>query len=117
MVGMALIASWFVAVLVAPLVGVTILKQRPAAAPHAPPEGRLLRVFSRALLFTMRRPRATVLACLGALVVAIALSPLVPRQFSPHPTGRNCWLTCRCGRGVDQGDGGCLAPAGCHPAP
>ncbi|WP_039794535.1 efflux RND transporter permease subunit [Komagataeibacter europaeus] len=82
-VGMALIASWFVAVLVAPLVGVTILKQRPAAAPHAPPEGRLLRVFSRALLFTMRRPRATVLASLAALALAIALSPLVPRQFFP----------------------------------
>ncbi|MFT8717864.1 MAG: efflux RND transporter permease subunit [Acetobacter sp.] len=89
-VGLALIVSWFVAVLVAPLIGVTILRPKPNASSETakepakePPKGRIMRSFERLLLVTMRRPRMTVLLSIGALLVALVLSPLVPKQFFP----------------------------------
>ncbi|EHH69633.1 nodulation protein nolG [Gluconobacter morbifer G707] len=85
-VGLALIVSWFVAVLVAPLIGVTILRPRDdasRASAEKPRQGRILTLFKRFLLGTMRHPRMTVLLSLGALLVSLILLPLVPRQFFP----------------------------------
>ncbi|WP_415504013.1 efflux RND transporter permease subunit [Acetobacter sp.] len=85
-VGLALIVSWFVAVLVAPLIGVTILRAHPdkAGAKHEEPHrGRIMAFFERCLLVTMRHPRMTVLVSLGALLVAMILTPLIPKQFFP----------------------------------
>lgn len=85
-VGLALIISWFVAVLVAPLIGVTILRARPemAGKTHEEPQkGRIMAAFEHVLLVTMRHPRMTVGLSLGVLLVALLLSPLVPKQFFP----------------------------------
>jgi len=85
-VGLALIVSWFVAVLVAPLIGVTILHEHPeatAGTAEPRPPGRILTTFRRFLLRSMRHPRVTVFVSLGALVVSLLLLPLVPKQFFP----------------------------------
>lgn len=85
-VGLALIVSWFVAVLVAPLIGVTILRAQPEKAGQVheePKKGRIMAAFERFLLLTMHHPRKTVLLSLGALVIAIVLSPLITKQFFP----------------------------------
>ncbi|NHN84227.1 AcrB/AcrD/AcrF family protein [Acetobacter musti] len=82
-VGIALIVSWFVAVLVAPLIGVAILKPETAREAKKPRNGRIRATFERILLRSMRHPRITVLVSLAALVVSILLAPLVPKQFFP----------------------------------
>ncbi|KXV65670.1 efflux RND transporter permease subunit [Gluconobacter oxydans] len=85
-VGIALIVSWFVAVLVAPLIGITILREHPEATTGTAtprPPGRILTTFRRFLLLSMHHPRVTVFASLGALAVALLLLPLVPKQFFP----------------------------------
>lgn len=85
-VGLALIISWFVAVLVAPLIGVSILRARPEMAGKTheePKKGRIMVAFERFLLLTMRHPRLTVGLSLGVLLVALLLSPLIPKQFFP----------------------------------
>ncbi|NHO53201.1 AcrB/AcrD/AcrF family protein [Acetobacter estunensis] len=83
-VALALVISWFVAVLVAPLIGVALLKPKKVAGPKGePPQTRLRATFERVLLATMRRPKMTVFVSLGALIVALLAAPLVPQQFFP----------------------------------
>ncbi|MCP1242940.1 AcrB/AcrD/AcrF family protein [Acetobacter lambici] len=119
-VGLALVVSWFVAVLIAPVIGVTILRPHtpqttgPALAkaptaestgitpsdtttPRVPParaggassgataphRGRIMALFERCLLATMRHPRTTVLLSVAALGVSMLLAPLIPQQFFP----------------------------------
>jgi multidrug efflux pump len=80
-VGIALIVSWFVAVLFAPLLGVAILK-KPTEAVSAD-EGTVLTVFRRILLAAMRARWITIGATLACFVASILALPLVPRQFFP----------------------------------
>ncbi len=80
-VGIALIVSWVTAVLFAPLLGVAFLK-RPSIAASAE-EGLVLRIFRRLLVGAMRFRWVTIGASLACLAVAVAASPLVPRQFFP----------------------------------
>lgn len=80
-VSIALIVSWFVAVLFTPLVGVFLL-----ARPEKPvieQEGRVLQAFRRLLVSAMRARWVTIGATLACFVVALLVSPLVPRQFFP----------------------------------
>jgi multidrug efflux pump subunit AcrB len=80
-VSLALLVSWFVAVLFSPLLGVGLLKQKPARAEHS--QGRVLGGFRKFLLYAMGRPKITVIATLGAFLLALAALPLVPDQFFP----------------------------------
>lgn len=80
-VAMALLISWFVAVLFAPLIGVKILQEKPAH--HEKKEGRVMTIFHRFLLHTMRRPKRTVGVTLMLFFLALAALPLVPSQFFP----------------------------------
>ncbi len=80
-VGIALITSWFVAVLFAPLMGLAILK--PPASAEAPPPGRLLRGYQALLRGCIRLRWVTLAAALGAFALAILGSRLVPAQFFP----------------------------------
>ncbi|GBQ47619.1 cation/multidrug efflux pump [Acetobacter ghanensis DSM 18895] len=87
-VGLALIVSWFVAVLIAPLIGVTLLRARPArktadTSTTPPKRGRIMALFERCLLTSMRHPRTTVLLSVGALGISVLLVPLIPQQFFP----------------------------------
>jgi multidrug efflux pump len=80
-VTIALIVSWFVAVLFAPLLGVALLKKPDKAASAGP--GMVERIFRTILVAAMRwrwLTIATTLACFAAAVWAL---PYVPRQFFP----------------------------------
>jgi multidrug efflux pump subunit AcrB len=80
-VGVALIVSWFVAVLFAPLMGVAILKKPDLSRPAKP--SRILAVFRGMLVGAMRARWTTIGVTVGCFVVALLLSPLIPRQFFP----------------------------------
>jgi multidrug efflux pump subunit AcrB len=80
-VGIALITSWFVAVLFAPLMGIAILKA-PASA-EAPPPGAVLRGYGGLLRLCLRFRWLTLAAAAGAFALAILGSRFVQQQFFP----------------------------------
>jgi multidrug efflux pump subunit AcrB len=80
-VGIALIASWFVAVLFAPVIGAAILKP-PGPGQSAEP-GALLRGYRSLLQGAMRARWLTIAVTVGVFVLAIVSLGLVPRQFFP----------------------------------
>ena len=80
-VAMALIASWFVAVLFAPLLGAAILK--PPAAGKSTEPGFVFRAFRGFLTFAIRMRWATIGLSLALFVASILALPLIPRQFFP----------------------------------
>ena len=80
-VGIALVTSWFVAVLFAPLMGLAILKAPKSA--EAPPPGRVLRGYQSLVRACIRFRWMTLGAALVAFVLAIFGSRFVPAQFFP----------------------------------
>jgi multidrug efflux pump subunit AcrB len=81
-VAIALIVSWFVAVIFAPLLGMAILKApRPDAAPPKP--SALERGFTAFLTLALRAKWVTIGFTVAMFVVALLASPFVPRQFFP----------------------------------
>lgn len=81
-VAIALIVSWFVAVLFAPLLGVAILKApKVSAEPEKP--GAVLRGYTAFLSLAMRFKWVTIAFTLAMFVVAVLAMPFVPRQFFP----------------------------------
>jgi multidrug efflux pump subunit AcrB len=80
-VAIALIISWIVAVLFAPLLGVWVLK-KPRAA-HSEEPGPIMRTFRRFLELAMRARWVTVLVTLGLFGAALYGMRLVPQQFFP----------------------------------
>ncbi|MCM5555782.1 efflux RND transporter permease subunit [Pleomorphomonas sp. NRK KF1] len=81
-VGIALIASWFVAALFSPLLGVWILK-KPKGEHHEVGNGPILRAFRAVLSTVMRWRWATIGLTLAVLAVAIYGMRFVPQQFFP----------------------------------
>jgi multidrug efflux pump subunit AcrB len=81
-VTIALIVSWFVAVLYSPLLGVWLLKAPDKSEPQQRPN-RILAVFRRLLLTAMRWRWATIAIALACFVASLLALPLVPRQFFP----------------------------------
>ena len=81
-VAIALIVSWFVAVLFAPLLGVWFLKKPEADAPPAAP-GPVMRAFRGVLVAMMRVRWLSIAAALGCLFAAGLALPYVQRQFFP----------------------------------
>ncbi len=79
-VAIALIVSWFVAVLFAPLLGVALLS-RPEASSEEP--GAIMRAFRWLLLWAMRLRWLTIAATLACFVASLLALPYVPRQFFP----------------------------------
>ncbi len=80
-VSFALIVSWIVAVLFAPLIGVVLLKKPASQGSGAP--SVLLAGFRRLLVGAMRWRWLTIGATLACFVAAVLLSPNIPRQFFP----------------------------------
>src|SRR4029453_15575932 len=80
-VGLALMLSWLVAVIFAPLLGVWILKKPAEKGSGAP--GGPMRGFRALLVAAMRWRWVTIAVTLASFVAAILASPLVPRQFFP----------------------------------
>ena len=80
-VAIALITSWVVAVLFAPLLGVWVLK-KPRAV-HSQEPGPIMRMFRRFLALAMRARWVTILVTLGLFAAALCGMRLVPQQFFP----------------------------------
>ncbi len=80
-VSIALIVSWFVAVIFAPLLGVIILRP-PKAAKNADP-GRIFRWYRNFLTFAMRAKWLTIFVSLALFAASFLALPLIPRQFFP----------------------------------
>jgi multidrug efflux pump subunit AcrB len=81
-VGIALIASWFVAVIFAPLIGVSIRSDKLKHA-HAAEPGRVMRVFRRVLVGAMRMRWVTIAATLALFALSLFGMRFVPQQFFP----------------------------------
>jgi multidrug efflux pump subunit AcrB len=83
-VGIALVVSWFVAVLFAPLLGIAILKAPKAAKAAEPAKpGAILRSYGAFLTAAIRLRWLTMALTVGAFVLALGAIGLVPRQFFP----------------------------------
>jgi multidrug efflux pump subunit AcrB len=80
-VSIALIVSWFVAVIFAPLMGVVILKPPKERKTDAP--GRVFRWYRSFLIFAMRAKWLTIALSLVLFVGSFLLLPFIPRQFFP----------------------------------
>ncbi len=81
-VTIALVVSWFVAVLFAPVLGVAMLKA-PEASGQAKGPGRVERGFRSLLSGAIKLRWITIAVTLGLFAAAILALPLVPRQFFP----------------------------------
>jgi multidrug efflux pump len=86
-VGIALIASWFVAVLFTPYLGLKLLPsyggRKHPIDPNAIYDTRFYRGFRRALEFCVRRPFLTILAVVGLLAAGLTAFTHVQQQFFP----------------------------------
>jgi multidrug efflux pump subunit AcrB len=80
-VSIAVLASWLVAVIFIPLLGVALLA-KPKTTETAEP-GVVARVFRGALVAAMRMRWLTIAVTLGCFVIAVLAIPSVPRQFFP----------------------------------
>ena len=80
-VAIALLVSWFVAVLFSPLIGTMVL---PSSFKEKHEEkGRFIRFFHRLLLLSMRHAKTTIAITIGVFCLSLALLPLIPGQFFP----------------------------------
>jgi multidrug efflux pump subunit AcrB len=80
-VSIALIASWFIAVIFGPLLGVALLtkpKETKSGKPNV-----IMRLFRGFLVGAMRARWLTIAVTIGCLVLAFLALPHVPRQFFP----------------------------------
>lgn len=80
-VSLALVVSWFVAVLFAPLLGVALLKVPKTTTQSKP--SRILAAFRAMVVAAMRLRWTTIAVTVACFVAAIVALPLVPRQFFP----------------------------------
>ncbi|WP_298428291.1 efflux RND transporter permease subunit [Rhodoblastus sp.] len=80
-VSIALIVSWFVAVLFAPLLGVWLLKAPEKKKEEKP--SRIMDAFRALLLSAMRHRWITIAVTLACFTASLLALPLVPRQFFP----------------------------------
>jgi multidrug efflux pump subunit AcrB len=81
-VAIALLVSWFVAIIFIPYLGNLLLKERPAQeAPHH--ESRLTALFRTQLVWALRRRRWVVGGTAALFFLSLAAFTLVERQFFP----------------------------------
>lgn len=81
-IAVSLLVSWIVAVLFAPLLGVTFLPAKMAHHDHGP--GRVRRAFHRALRLAMRFRWVTIAATLAVFAASIWSMRFVENQFFPN---------------------------------
>ncbi len=79
-VSIALLVSWLVAVVFAPLIGLLILKP-PKNAGGEP--SRVMRIYRGFLSVALKGRWVTIAITLALFVVSVLLLPLIPRQFFP----------------------------------
>jgi multidrug efflux pump len=83
-IAVALLASWIVAVLFAPVIGVTILPRtlQPHGGGHGAP-GRMMRMFGAALRFCMRFRWPVIVVTVGLFAVSLYGYGFIQQQFFP----------------------------------
>ena len=83
-IAVALLASWIVAVLFAPVIGVTILPKtlKPHGEGHGEP-GRFMQIFRAALIFCMRARWLVIAVTIGLFVVSLYGYGFIQQQFFP----------------------------------
>jgi multidrug efflux pump subunit AcrB len=80
-VSIAVLASWLVAVVFIPVLGVAFLAK--PSTPQTSEPGMVLRLFRRLLVAAMRMRWITILVTLACFVISMFALPHVPRQFFP----------------------------------
>jgi multidrug efflux pump subunit AcrB len=80
-VGIALIVSWFVAVIFAPLIGIAVLKVPKDQSTQEP--GRIMRGYRSLLIGAMRARWLTIMLTIGLFGAALLAIRFVPQQFFP----------------------------------
>lgn len=80
-VSLALLVSWIVAIMFAPVLGVAILKPPKTAAPSK--EGGIAGAFRKVLSAAFKARWLTIGVTVGLFVLSVLALPLVPRQFFP----------------------------------
>jgi multidrug efflux pump subunit AcrB len=80
-VSIAVLASWLVAVVFIPVLGVAFLTK--PSIPQTAEPGMVLRLFRRLLVAAMRMRWITILVTLACFVISMFALPHVPRQFFP----------------------------------
>ena len=81
-VGIALIVSWLVAVMFAPLIGMAVLRPPKAGSADEPP-GRMMTIYRKVLIGAMRARWLTIALTIAAFAGAIFASRFVGQQFFP----------------------------------
>jgi multidrug efflux pump len=106
-VGLALIASWIVAVLFTPYLGLKLLpdfaKHRTHQDPEAIYDTRIYRALRRALEFTLRWRGTVVAVTVLMFVAAVAGFPFVQQQFFPTSTRSELFFEMRLPEGTAIG--------------
>ncbi|MFZ5690973.1 MAG: efflux RND transporter permease subunit [Pseudomonadota bacterium] len=82
-VAIALIVSWFVAVLFAPLIGLAILKPPNAESEKKTEPGFVFRTYKAFLTGAIRVRWLTLALTIAMFVASVLAMPLIPRQFFP----------------------------------
>jgi multidrug efflux pump subunit AcrB len=80
-VTIALLVSWFVAVIFTPLLGAVILVPPRKSSTAAP--GKIFRMYRSFLTFAMRAKWLTIAVSLALFAASVLALPLIPRQFFP----------------------------------
>ncbi|WP_416421533.1 efflux RND transporter permease subunit [Pseudomonas sp. App30] len=80
-IAVAMLVSWVVAVLFAPVLGVHILSTN--VKPHSSEPGRIGRVFNSGLLWAMRHRWLTILITVGLFLLSVFCMRFVQNQFFP----------------------------------
>ena len=81
MIAVSLTVSWIVAVIFAPVIGVTVLPERIVKKRHGP--GRFMRAFRAALVACMRYRWITIAVTLGLFGLSLFGQGVIQRQFFP----------------------------------
>ncbi len=82
MIAVSLIVSWIVAVLFAPLLGVTLLPKK--MKHHEEKRSRFFKAFSTTLLLAMRHKWITIITTIALFVVSVFGMGFIERQFFPQ---------------------------------
>lgn len=106
-VGLALVASWFVAVVFTPYLGFKLLPEMARHGAHADPDAiydtRIYRALRRAIEWCLRWRKTVVVATVGMFAVAIAAFGLVQQQFFPTSTRTELFFEMRLPEGTAIG--------------
>ncbi|HEV3184742.1 MAG TPA: efflux RND transporter permease subunit [Xanthobacteraceae bacterium] len=106
-VTLALVASWFVAVLFTPYLGLKLLPDLAKPGAHADPDAiydtRVYRALRRVIAFALDHRRMVVAATVVMFVASVAAFPFVQQQFFPTSTRTELFLEMRLPEGTAIG--------------